>query len=213
MTLFRTIVADPPWPMAWRGGGMLRKNGEGRVYRNAVALHRALPYPTMSIDDIAALRVSDVAQKNAVLFLWAPDVFIIDGSAARVARAWGFKPQRLFVWRKRGFGMGTFPRPQHEAAIYARRGSLSARRRDLGSVQEFKLVYERRGKSAARKHSAKPPDFLAMVETVFDGPYLELFARVPRIGWTSYGDEVVGGRAIADRLEGDRLTRQEGLQP
>ena len=201
MTLFRTIVADPPWPMKWSGGGMLRKNGDGRVYRNKVSLHRALPYRTMPIADIEALRVADVAQKNAVLFLWAPDIFILDGTAARVASSWGFKPQRLFVWRKRGFGMGTFPRPQHEAAIYARRGSVNARRRDLGSVQDFKLVYERRGRSAARKHSAKPPDFLAMVETVFDGPYLELFARSPRLGWTSYGDEVATDLSIAERLE------------
>lgn len=198
---FRTIVADPPWPMEWRGGAGRRKNGRGVVYRNAITTHRVLPYPTMSVDDIAALNVRGVTAPDAVLFLWAPDKLVIDGSATRVCEAWGFKPQRFVVWAKRGFGLGTFPRPQHELVLLAKRGSTKPRRLNVGSVQEWKLVYEKRGKTSARKHSAKPPDFLAMVETVYPGPYLELFARHHRLDWSVYGNEVNRDPVIADILE------------
>lgn len=36
-------------------------------------------------------------------------------------------------------------------------------------------------------HSVKPPAFLDLVERVSPGPYLELFARAPRLGWDSWG--------------------------
>jgi N6-adenosine-specific RNA methylase IME4 len=201
VTHFRTIVADPPWPMKWRGGAGRRRNGRGVVYSNAASSQTRLSYPTMSVAEIAALNVPALVTRASVLFLWAPDSFVIDGSATRVCEAWGFKPQRFIVWRKRGFGLGTFPRPQHELVLLGKRGSTTPRRRNVGSVQEWKLVYERKGKSAARRHSAKPPDFLAMVESVYDGPYLELFARSARLGWSVYGNEVPRDAAIADALE------------
>jgi N6-adenosine-specific RNA methylase IME4 len=199
---FRAIVADPPWPMRWSGGASNRRNGRGEVHRNLASSHKVLPYSTMSIDAIAALNVAAVADDDAALLLWAPDRFEIDGAATRVCRAWGFEPQRFVVWRKAGFGQGTFPRPQHELALYARRGAPKARTRNVGSVHSWKLVYEQRGRVASRRHSAKPPDFLAMVETVFVGPYLEMFARDPRIGWSSYGNEVCADAAVAAALEG-----------
>jgi N6-adenosine-specific RNA methylase IME4 len=187
--------------MKWRGGAGRRRNGRGVVYSNAASSQTRLSYPTMSVAEIAALNVPALVTRASVLFLWAPDSFVIDGSATRVCEAWGFKPQRFIVWRKRGFGLGTFPRPQHELVLLGKRGSTTPRRRNVGSVQEWKLVYERKGKSAARRHSAKPPDFLAMVESVYDGPYLELFARSARLGWSVYGNEVPRDAAIADALE------------
>lgn len=36
-------------------------------------------------------------------------------------------------------------------------------------------------------HSEKPPSFLDIVEQVSPGPYVELFARAPRLGWDSWG--------------------------
>jgi N6-adenosine-specific RNA methylase IME4 len=189
MTRYRVVVADPPWPMEWRGGATYRRNGRGVLYKNG-ASRKTLPYATMAVPEIALLPVDRHAGANAMLFLWCPDKLVIDGSAQAVCKAWGFTPQRFFVWAKNGFGMGTFPRPQHELVLIGKRGTLAPRRRDVGSVQRWKFVYEKRGKTSARRHSAKPPGFLAMVESLFDGPYLELFARSPRLGWTSWGDEV-----------------------
>src|SRR3972149_5676549 len=119
---YRTIVVDPPWPIRWSGGGWLVRNGRGALHRNLKA-KRELDYKTMSIDEIAALPVLDLADVDAHLFLWIPDEFLIRGDGDRVARAWGFTPGRLLIWEKSGYGLGTFPRPQHEALLVAKPGS------------------------------------------------------------------------------------------
>lgn len=188
--LFRTILVDPPWPMRWSGGGEFRTNGEGRRYPNAKALARGLPYRTMPVADIAALPVTWSAEADAHLFLWAPDQYVIDGSASLICRAWGFEPLRFIVWAKPGFGMGRFPRPQHELLLVGRRGSLPFAIANAGSVQRWKTPYARSGASAGRRHSQKPEDAQDLIERASPGPYLELFARRHRPGWTCWGDEL-----------------------
>jgi N6-adenosine-specific RNA methylase IME4 len=89
------------------------------------------------------------------------------------------------IWRKTGFGLGRFPRPQHEALIVARRGSLAFRIADVGSVHTWKFPYE----NGARAHSRKPDGALDLIERASPGPYLELFARRARFGWDYWGDE------------------------
>jgi N6-adenosine-specific RNA methylase IME4 len=184
---YRTIVADPPWPITWTMG-TTRINGRGE--RHPI-LKRELGYPTMPLDTIAALDIEALAAPDAHLYLWTVDRFLIAGDAARIARAWGFEPKRLLVWRKSGFGLGTFPRPQHEVCVIATRGHLPFAVRNTGSVQSWPVVYERRGNSAGRCHSAKPEAFLDLVEQASPGPYLELFARRQRLGWDTWGDEAL----------------------
>jgi N6-adenosine-specific RNA methylase IME4 len=186
---YRTIVADPPWPIDWSGGAAQRRNGRDEIHRNARAADRALPYPTLSIDQIANLDVPSLVDDDAALFLWIPDRLLLTGIAPQVVRTWGFRSPRLFVWHKSGYGLGTFPRPQHEIAIVATRGRSLFIRRDVGSVQAFPIVYESEYGKSWRKHSAKPPAFLDLVESASPGPYLELFARSNRLGWDTWGDE------------------------
>lgn len=57
-------------------------------------------------------------------------------------------------------------------------------------VQPWKLVYEKRGKTVGRRHSAKPDDFYALVERALPGPYVEMFARKRRPGWVQFGDQL-----------------------
>ncbi len=120
---FATIVADPPWPFEWNGGGTYRTNGRGERHLNRK--HKdGLPYSTMSIEDIAALPVETLAADDAHLFLWIPDCHLIAGHGETVARGWGFEPLRLLIWRKSGYGLGRFPRPQHEeggARVHSRK--------------------------------------------------------------------------------------------
>lgn len=186
MTPYRTIVADPPWPFEWSGGGAYRMNGRGERHLNH-KFKRGLAYPTMSIDDIAALPVSDLAHEDAHLYLWIPDCHLIEGHGAQVVRAWGFEPGRLIVWKKSAYGLGRFPRPQHEAVIVCRRGSAPFAIADTGSVQDWKLPYE----GGRRIHSRKPDGFLDLVERASTGPYLELFARRQRLGWDTWGNEAL----------------------
>ena len=182
MTRYRTIVADPPWPIEWSGGCRIAGHSTGSRLRH---VKRALPYTVMTVEAIAALPVAELADDDAHLFLWVPDRFLIDGDGARVARAWGFSPGRLLIWHKTGYGLGTFPRPQHEALIVCKRGSLDFSVRTVGSVHQWRSAYEH----GARAHSRKPDAALDLIEQASPGPYVELFARRHRLGWDVWGDE------------------------
>lgn len=181
---YRTIVADPPWPITWKGG-MTRRAGrkgpERRVFK------RELPYAVMSIEAIENLPIASLASADSHLYLWVPDCFALEGVGARVARAWGFKPGRFLVWEKAGYGLGTFPRPQHELVLICKRGALPFQIRDTGSVHRWKMTYI----NGARYHSAKPEGFLDLVERASPAPRLELFARRQRLGWDTWGDQAL----------------------
>jgi N6-adenosine-specific RNA methylase IME4 len=181
---YRTIVADPPWPIRWSGGSRKAGWSSGSTLTHK---KRLLPYEVMSIADIAGLPIADVADVDAHLFLWTLDRFVIDGSASLVARSWGFEPLPwMVVWEKANAGLGRIVRPAHELILVARRGE--ARLSNLGatSVQHWPQVYE----NGAKVHSAKPPqalDFMRSLST--EGPYLELFARKQAMGWDTWGNE------------------------
>jgi len=146
-----------------------------------------MPYSVLSIDDIAALPVADVAHDQAHLFLWAIDRFVIDGSAAAVCRAWGFEPlPGLMVWAKRNAGLGRFIRPAHELIVVARRGEARLNEIACLGLHSWPQVY----RNGAKVHSAKPEQMQDLVERLSPPPYLELFARRPRFGWHVWGDEV-----------------------
>lgn len=185
---YSTIVADPPWPIRFSSGGKLRRNGRGEWHRNNA---KGLPYATMSVDEIAALPVSNLAESDAHLYLWITDGLLLEGVGAHVVREWGFQRPRLLIWRKACFGLGAFPRPQHEALVIARRGKLNFKPRDVGSVQDWPMVFGPAGRSVARVHSAKPDAALDLIERASPGPYLEMFARRARFGWDYWGDEAL----------------------
>lgn len=188
MTSYRTIVADPPWPIRWNGGAGGRR-------RRAVPL----AYPLMSIEAIAELPIAGLAEPDAHLYLWVTPELYRRGIGVAVAAAWGF-PDVVgeIIWRKPNFGMGAFPRPGHEPLLVCRRGSLPFARRDVHSVQAWQQP--RAGQNGGKIHSAKPDGALDLIESASPGPYLELFARRQRLGWDTWGDEalphvVLGGEA------------------
>jgi N6-adenosine-specific RNA methylase IME4 len=176
---FRCIVADPPWPME-RSKGTLYAGATDTPPMKTVALD----YPTMTVADIAAMPVRTVAAKGCHLYLWTTQRFLRD--AYTVLDAWGFKQGAVLVWSKPPKGVcGTWV-CSAEFCIFARRGTLAAKRRHIGTVFEWK-----RG-----RHSAKPEAFQDMVETVSPGPRLELFARRARPGWTVWGNEVEANESM-----------------
>ena len=189
LTRYRTIVADPPWPLDWTMG-KTRVNGRGE--RHTIR-KRKIGYERMAIEDICAVPVAELAEDDANLFLWTTDQFLIDGSARRVAESWGFRPARLLIWAKRNFGLGNFPRPQHEPLLVCRRGRLDFNVRNVGSVQTWDHP---RRYDGSKIHSAKPDAALDLIEQASPGPYAELFARRARFG-SDYpiGDQALGGEA------------------
>lgn len=184
MTRYRTIVADPPWPV--KGDACLRPwvmGAGGRRKRGTV-----MPYSLMTLDQIYALPVASLADDDAHLYLWTTAKLNARGIGLATVKAWGFDWVGEIVWKKNNYGLGRFPRPQHEILVVARRGRLPFRRRDVGSVQAWRQDYSANG---GKRHSVKPEHAIDLIETNSPGPYLELFARRQRLGWDSWGHEAL----------------------
>jgi N6-adenosine-specific RNA methylase IME4 len=200
---YAAIYADPPWRFRnWSPAGE-RKNPE-------------IHYPCMTVDRIAALPVADLALPDAALFLWVTGPFLmagelnrLSGSAppARIARGWGFTHYcgLAFTWVKRNpesgkyaYGPGYWTRHNAEFVLMFKRGTP---KRLACDVPE--LVIAPRG-----PHSEKPEDVAQRIERLVAGPYVELFARRERAGWTCLGNELTG-RDLADDIR--RLADQPSL--
>ena len=176
---YKTIVADPPWAMTRAtGNGFGRRDKQGNRILDGVAMKTVpLDYPTMSIEEICALPVRELAEADAHLYLWTTQSFL--RRTYEVLDAWGFRQGAMLVWSKPPMGVcGTYV-CSAEFCIFARRGSLQAKRRQLGTVYQWPRT----------KHSEKPEAFQDMVESVSPGPYLELFARRTRLGWHTWGNQ------------------------
>ena len=182
---YRTIVADPPWPFHDARSRPWASKG-GRRSRDTF-----FPYEVQSLEWIEALPVAGLAEAEAHLYLWVPAGFNREGIGVRVARAWGFDVVSEIVWDKINFGLGKFPRPQHEILLVCRRGSLPFETRNNGSVQRWHAP--RAKGNGGRIHSAKPEGSYDLIEAASPGPYIELFSRRARLGWATWGDEALHG--------------------
>jgi len=172
---FATVLADPPWRFANRTGKMAPE-------------HRRLNrYRTLTVDDICALPVGDVVRETAHLYLWVPNALLPDG--LKVMAAWGFDYKSNLVWHKirkdggsDGRGVGFYFRNVTELILFGVRGrnarTLPPGRRQVNMIETRK-----------REHSRKPDEQYAVIETCSADPYLELFARGTRAGWTYWGNE------------------------
>lgn len=177
---YRTIVADPPWALHNAKLRPWKMGAGGRRYRAT-----EVPYSFMALEDICAMPVADLIEDAAHLWLWVPAKFNRQGIGVQVATAWGFTVVSEIVWKKPHFGLGAFPRPQHEILLVCRSGRLPfAGPRNVGSVQEWEQDY---GNHGGKAHSVKPAGAIDLIERVSPSPRVELFARQPRLGWDSWG--------------------------
>lgn len=171
---FKTILADPPWRFTNRTGKVAPE-------------HRRLDrYSTMDLEDICALPVAEVAGSNSHLYLWVPNALLPMG--LKVMEAWGFRYVSNIIWAKRrkdggpdGRGVGFYFRNVTEMLLFGVRGSM----RTLPPARSRVNMIETR----KREHSRKPDEQYELIEACSPGPYLELFARHARPGWTVWGDE------------------------
>lgn len=163
---FGAILADPPWSFkTWSSKG----TGRGAVSH----------YETMSLAEIKALPVGDLAADDAGLFCWCPDNMLEQGLAA--VAAWGFTFKNLaFVWAKTTrhgrwhFGTGYWTRANPELCVFATRGRPMRLARNVR-----KLIIE-----PVREHSRKPDRVYGDIERLIAGPYVELFSRSSVPGWS-----------------------------
>ena len=162
---FRIIYADPPWSY---GNTQPDYHTEQRDH-----------YPVMPMSDICAMPVKEWAEKDAVLFLWVTSPILEE--SFQVIKAWGFKYKASFVWDKVHHNMGHYNSVRHEFLLVCVRGSCQPDVRKLfDSVQSIERT----------EHSKKPDEFYNIIETIYThGDRLEIFARRPRDGWQSYGNQ------------------------
>ncbi len=183
---YATIVVDPPWKIgAGSRVGPYKVGANGKqVFGDTGGPSRSLQYPSMSVDEIKALPVP--AANDAHLYLWTINRYL--PVAFDVAKAWGFEFSTMLTWAKRpmGGGLGGAFGISTEFCLFCRRGSLPATGRIIGTWFPWKRPY----KNGFPHHSAKPPEFFDLVESVSPGPRIELFARRERAGWDAWGNEV-----------------------
>jgi N6-adenosine-specific RNA methylase IME4 len=179
---FRTVLADPPWRF---------QNRTGKMAPEHLRLAR---YPTMTLDEIKALPVGEVADDRSHLYLWVPNALMPDGLA--VMESWGFAYKSNIVWFKTrrdggpdGRGVGFYFRNVTELVLFGIRGkdnrTLPPGRRQVNLIAERK-----------REHSRKPDALYDVIESCSPGPRLELFARERRDGWHAWGNEVVDDESL-----------------
>ena len=170
---YKVIYADPPWYFK-----SYSEKGEGR---NATK-----HYKCAGISDIISLPVSNLAEGNSTLIMWVTDPFL--QQAFKVIEAWGFTYKTVaFTWVKQNKknndyfkGLGYWTRANPEMALLATKGKPH---RISSNVDQ--LVVSKR-----REHSRKPDEIYGRIESLLEGPYIELFARNQQPGWDNWGNEV-----------------------
>ena len=166
---FAVLLADPPWLFNDRLPG----DSRGAIKH----------YPCLSFAELKAFPLPPLAD-DCALFFWV--VSAMRHEAIHIVKAWGFTPKTEIIWLKktihgkRHFGMGRITRAEHETCLIATRGKPKVLNHSVRST--FSAPYTR--------HSAKPEIFYSIIESLYAGPYCEIFARHQQPGWIALGDEV-----------------------
>ena len=176
---YRVIYADPPW----------KYGNDGIIGDTDHYGHVGRHYPSMTIDELCELPIRDLAENDAVLFLWVTSPLLED--AFSLIKAWGFKYKTSFVWDKVGHNFGHYNSVRHELLLVCTRGSCTPDNLHLyDSVQSI---------PKSDIHSEKPEQFREIIDSLYTlGNKIELFARVAIDGWEAWGNEQLSG--ISDRL-------------
>ena len=179
---FPIIYADPAWTLhkAYSEKGRLRSSPQRH-------------YDCMSLEEIKALPVAQLAADDCALFLWCVTPELL--GALEVITAWSFKYKKDgFIWVKTNkhaevvtlsgeglhWGMGEYTRNNAEICLLATRGKPKRMAKDVHQIIM----------APVGEHSAKPDEARRRIERLYNGPYLELFARNGIEGWTTWGNEI-----------------------
>ncbi len=161
------IYADPPWKFA--------SNSAAKPGRNA-----RRHYDCMTLAEICALPVKQIADRDALLLMWVTVPFA--HMADEVVRAWGFRTKSQLVWIKDRIGTGYWARNKHELLIIATRGRFPCPRPALFPTSIIP--------GTQREHSRKPEWPQDQIDARLPAARkLELFARRPRAGWDVFGNQ------------------------
>jgi len=161
---FATIVMDPPWD--WGDEGDVDQLGRSRP-----------TYGTMPLAEIQSLPIPALSDEDCHLYLWITNRSLPKGFG--LLEQWGFRYITCITWVKPSFGMGNYFRGSTEQVLFGVKGSQPLKRKDAATH----FLADR----GVKGHSSKPLEFYELVETCSPGPYLEMFSRHGRDGWTMWG--------------------------
>jgi N6-adenosine-specific RNA methylase IME4 len=181
---FKTILIDPPWPE--RGGGKIKRGADRH-------------YNLMTLREIKTLPIPKIADDNCHIYMWATNNYL--EHAFTILRGWGFryitniawvKSERTEIKGKQYFklqnpGLGQYVRGIHEICLFGTKGRLPYKIENGKRQQAISVITAPR-----TEHSKKPIEIYNMIEKVSYPPYVEIFARNTRDGWTSIGNEIDG---------------------
>ena len=193
--MFKTVVIDPPWKKST--GGVGHKS-----------LNPSTHYDVQTREEII-ITISDWMKKYPVapeahMYMWAVNSFTAGRDqgilpAMDVCEKLGFKPISLIPWIKSNVGSPTpYGMRYTEMCIFAvRYDKGKGKRTRYSGTPELQSVPNGRGLCSSkdyilaprRQHSRKPEEFYDYVESRSKGPYLELYSRTTRPGWTDDGNE------------------------
>lgn len=162
---FSVFYADPPWQ-----------------YDFSLTANRQIEnhYPTMTVEEICRLPIGEMANEDAVIYLWGTNPKLLE--AVAVLAAWGFEYKTNMVWVKPQIGGGYWARQRHELLLIATRGAFSP---PPPAIRPHSVI-----EAPRMAHSAKPLEVAELLETLYpSAPKVELFCRAPRPGWTAWGNQ------------------------
>lgn len=170
---YQIIYADPPW--AYRDKALAGNRGAGCKYQ------------VQNREWLESLSVSQIANKNCILFLWVTMPKL--NECFTLIEKWGFEYKTVaFTWVKRNkkaqswfWGMGRWTRANAELCLLATKGKPKRINAGVHSIIDTPI----------RKHSQKPDEVRErIIQLVGDLSRIELFAREKTPGWDVWGDEV-----------------------
>jgi N6-adenosine-specific RNA methylase IME4 len=167
--MYNTILIDPPWPI----------NCSGKYKTSKCQRPDTLPYPTMTIADIADLPVHQLANNAAHLWLWTTNAFLKTGFD--LISHWGFTYLAPIHFIKPS-GIGNYFVHRTQTLLFAYNKTCFF---PLARYQP-NIVHV----SQPARHSEKWPASYELIERISPAPRLELFARKTRPGWHVWGNEV-----------------------
>lgn len=136
---------------------------------------------TLTRSDMATALAAQL-HDEAVLFLWVPPSLILAKPGVRdVLEAWGFEARTNMTWDKVIPAVGAYGTyVRHEHLVIATRGGACLP--DHPTPAFDSVLVERQDSESWEK----PASVRAMIERLYDGPYLEVLPRGPvPDGWTA----------------------------
>jgi len=188
MKKYQIIYADPAWSYY--------NDSNAKPDCTTIKGMRRPPYSVMSSVEIMNLPVKDIADNNAILFIWTTDYHL--AKCLEVIKSWGFEYKTVgFVWAKKTKKgkqvcfMGAYTMKSGvELCLLATKGKGAHK---LVKKHNVRAYIE----SQRLEHSKKPDEVRQrIVELCGDLPRVELFARQTTEGWDVWGDEVESSIAL-----------------